>query len=63
MNGFTAVDTPKDMSEEIQRIFSEEDLKKIGQCARETIPLSWEKLVPMVMERYQTVIDQFRIRG
>ena len=63
VNGFTAVDTPKDMSEEIQRIFSEEDIQKIGQCARETIPLSWEKLVPMVMERYQTVINEFKIRG
>ena len=63
VNGFTAVDTPKDMSEEIQRIFSEEDIQKIGQCARETIPLSWEKLVPMVMERYQTVINEFRNRG
>ena len=63
VNGFTAVDTPKDMSEEIQRIFAEEDIQKIGQCARETIPLSWEKLVPMVMERYQTVINEFRSRG
>ena len=63
VNGFTAEAVPEAMSGEIQRIFAEEDLKKIGQCARETIPLSWEKLVPMVMERYQTVIDQFRIRG
>ena len=63
VNGFTAVDTPKDMSEEIQRIFSEEDIQKIGQCARETIPLSWEKLVPMVMERYQTVIHEFIIHN
>ena len=63
MNGFTAEATPEAMSGEIRRIFAEEDIQKIGQCARETIPLSWEKLVPMVMERYQTVIDQFRIRG
>ena len=62
VNGFTAQATPEAMSGEIQRIFAEEDIKKIGQCARETIPLSWEKLVPMVMERYQTVIDQFRVR-
>ena len=63
VNGFTAEATPEAMSGEIQRIFSEEDLKKIGQCAREMIPLSWEKLVPMVMERYQTVIDEFIIQN
>ena len=63
VNGFTAEATPEAMSGEIQRIFSEEDIQKIGQCARETIPLSWEKLVPMVMERYQTVIDEFIIHN
>ena len=63
VNGFTAEAAPEAMSGEIQRIFAEEDIQKIGQCARETIPLSWEKLVPMVMERYQTVIDQFKIHN
>ena len=39
----------------------EEDVRAIGQCARETIPLSWERLIPMVLDRYRTVISQYRI--
>lgn len=63
VNGFTAADTPKDMSDELIRIFTEEDVRAIGQCARETIPLSWERLTPMVLDRYRIVIEQFRIRS
>ena len=47
------------MHDELIRIFTEEDVKKIGQKARELIPLSWEKLIPMVLERYQTVIGRY----
>ena len=50
---------PQAMHDELVRIFTEEDVKKIGQNARETIPLSWEKLIPMVLDRYQTVIDRY----
>ncbi|MBR6443091.1 MAG: glycosyltransferase [Clostridia bacterium] len=59
VSGFTAAADPQAMYEELIRIFTEEDVKKIGQNARETIPLSWEKLIPMVLERYQTVIDRY----
>ena len=62
-NGFTAAATPKDMSDEIIRIFSEEDIGQIGRNAQETIPLSWERLIPMVEDRYRTVIDRFRIHN
>ena len=58
-NGFTAAATPQAMSDEIIRIFSQEDLRQIGNNARETIPVSWEKLIPMVLERYRTVIDRY----
>ena len=59
VSGFTAAADPQAMYEELIRIFTEEDVKKIGQNARETIPLSWEKLIPMVLERYQAVIDRY----
>ena len=59
VNGFTAAATPKDMSDEIARIFAQEDIRAVGQAARETIPLSWEKLMPMVLEGYRAVIDQY----
>ena len=57
VNGFTAAPTPEAMSGEIERIFEEEDLKQIGRCARETIPLSWERLTPIVLERYRFIIQ------
>ena len=48
------------MSDEILRIFSEEDLRQIGRNAQETIPLSWERLIPMVLDRYRIVIESAR---
>ena len=59
-NGFTAAATPKDMSDEILRIFAEEDIRRIGLNAQETIPVSWERLTPMVLEEYRAVIDQYK---
>ena len=60
VNGFTAPATPKEMSDEIIRIFSDGNLRQTGQKARETIPVSWEKLMPMVLEEYRAVIDRYK---
>ena len=60
VNGFTAAPNPEAMSGEIRRIFEQEDLKQVGRAARESIPLSWENLIPRVLERYRTVIDAYR---
>ena len=60
VNGFTAAATPEAMSAEILRIFAEEDLAAVGRSARETIPLSWENLIPMVQARYREVIQAYR---
>ena len=51
------------MSAEIERIFAEEDIRRIGEEASRTIPLSWEKLMPMVQERYRTVIERVKSGG
>ena len=59
-NGFTAPGTPEAMAQEILRIFAEEDVRETGRRAQETIPLPWEKLIPMVLDRYRTVIDRYR---
>ena len=59
-NGFTAAATPEDMSGEIRRIFTETDIRAVGKKARETIPVSWEKLIPMVLDRYRTVIEKYK---
>ena len=63
VNGFTAAGTPEAMSAEIERIFAEEDIRRIGEEASRTIPLSWEKLMPMVQERYRTVIERVKSGG
>lgn len=59
VNGFTAAENPKAMRDEILRIFAKEDLQGIGKTAQETIPLSWENLMPMVLGEYQAVIDRY----
>ena len=60
VNGFTAAATPENMSHEIIRIFSEGNLRQIGQNAQETIPVSWENLMPMVLSEYRAVIDRYK---
>jgi glycosyltransferase involved in cell wall biosynthesis len=59
VNGFTAADNPQAMRDEVLRIFTEVDLKEIGKAAKETIPISWENLMPMVLNEYQAVIDRY----
>jgi len=59
-SGFTAPPEPQAMRDEILRIFSEGNPRKVGNNARETIPLSWEKLIPMVLDRYRTILDAYR---
>ena len=63
INGFTAAGTPEDMSREIIRIFAEEDIRRIGRNARESIPLAWEKLMPMVLDQYRQIIRNYRKQG
>ena len=58
-NGFTAAGEPQAMCDEINRIFSEEDPGMIGRNAQETIPLSWERLIPMVQDEYRAVIGRY----
>ena len=59
-NGFTADDASVSMRDEIIRIFTEEDIANIGLNAQKTIPVSWERLMPIVLERYLTVIHRYR---
>ena len=59
-SGYTAEAAPEAMAAEIRRIFRETDVRQTGRNAQETIPLAWEKLVPMVLDRYRTVIEKYR---
>ena len=60
VSGFTAAATPEAMAAEILRIFAREDLPRVGRSARETIPLSWEALIPRVLARYRVVAERVR---
>lgn len=60
VNGFTAAGSPRDMRDEITRIFAHEDVSQIGRNARATIPIPWEELIPRVLEQYRRVMDQYK---
>ena len=59
-SGYTAEATPEAMAAEIRRIFRETDVRQTGRNAQETIPLSWEKLIPRVLDRYREVIGRVK---
>ena len=59
VSGFTAAATPEAMRDEIIRIFGTGNIREIGKNAQAMIPVSWEKLIPMVLERYKTVIERY----
>ena len=63
ISGFTAAADPQAMCDEIIRIFARGNIREVGKNARENIPLSWERLIPRVLERYQTVIDRCAEEG
>ena len=59
VSGFTAAATPEAMRDEIIRIFGTGNIREIGKNAQAMIPVSWEKLIPMALERYRTVIERY----
>ena len=59
VSGFTAAATPEAMRDEIIRIFGTGNIREIGKNAQAMIPVSWEELIPMVLERYRTVIERY----
>ena len=63
VSGFTAAADPKSMYDELVRIFSEEDVKKIGQNARELIPLvlHWEYWVAYLIALVLSVVWNFTL--
>ena len=59
VSGFTAAATPEAMRDEILRIFEAGNIRDVGRNAQAMIPVSWEKLIPMVLDRYQYVIERY----
>ena len=57
VNGFTAENDPRSMAREILRIMKDpEKLTQAGKKAKETIPVPWTDIVPIVMNEYEKII-------
>ena len=58
INGFLCKDDPDSLYEVIRKCFENMDLTaKIGLQAKESIPVAWDKIIDMVIDRYQNLID------
>lgn len=57
-NGYLCADDPGDLARVVDGALSDPDaLARVGQCARETIPIPWSTLVDDVLERYEELIN------
>ena len=60
-NGFLAAENPAAMRDAIRSIFADPSrLASVGQTARETIPVGWEKLIVRVEEEYRKILERYR---
>lgn len=56
-SGFLAAESAAEMAAEITRVFAEPGLlERVGQTAKETIPIPWREIIPRVREKYAQVI-------
>ncbi len=56
-NGFLCENTPEDLARVIREALANpETLKRIGQNARDTIPVPWENILGAAVERYTRLI-------
>lgn len=56
-NGYLCENSPADLCRVVERIIGDpEEAKQIGLCARETIPVPWERIMETVVERYERLI-------
>ncbi len=60
-NGFITKDDSEYLADLIIKAMSDKDeLKRIGENARKTIPINWNDLMKKVVSRYEYVIDKFK---
>jgi 1,2-diacylglycerol 3-alpha-glucosyltransferase len=56
-NGFLAEESCEAMTAKIQWIFANADLKRVGEHASETIPISWDVIVREVLAQYHLMSE------
>lgn len=63
-NGFLCRDDPKSICDTLTRILSDEVLlRRVGEVARQTIPIPWKDVMKHVRERYLEGKDAYDMRG
>ena len=56
-NGFLCENDPKDLARVITEALKDpEKLRQIGQNARDTIPVPWDKVLETAVERYERLV-------
>ena len=57
-NGYLCENDPQDLARVIRGILENpEDCRRVGEAARETIPVPWSKVLETAAERYQRLVD------
>lgn len=60
-NGFLAEDTPEDLARIIRHALADPAaLRTVGEHAKESIPIGWEKVITCVAARYEALIERSR---
>lgn len=62
-NGLLCSDNSQSLSETISAALKDpEKTKKLGLAAQQTIPISWDSLMPSIVDAYEQVIDKFQFK-
>lgn len=63
-NGFLCEDDAADIANTLMRIMPDKErLRRTGELARETIPVSWQVTIARVLDRYENLIDSYDARA
>ncbi|MBQ2510513.1 MAG: glycosyltransferase, partial [Erysipelotrichaceae bacterium] len=58
VNGFYCEDDSESICEVIEKAFADrENTARIGEQAKETIPVAWDEIIDNVIDRYQYLIE------
>lgn len=59
VNGFCCKDDPESIYEVLKKVLADrENTRRVGEEAKETIPVAWDEIIDMVIDRYQYLIDK-----
>ena len=61
VNGFTAEHNADAMADRIERAYAEGVIRKVGDKARETIPIGWDEIISRALTAYRTGSEEGHI--